>query len=444
MTDSPAQPFAPLEREYPAVIASLTSRGADSLAHPGGTLLAHLKCTARALESRGASRDLVAAGLCHAAYGTQGYPTPLFEVADRAVLRELIGDGAEAIVYAYGSLDRAHHLAQASGTRTHEGAYSGEIRDRFSGEYWTPPDHLQRQLAELTLANELDVLARAQLSDDEVAAIASMISVAAPRLSQAGWSAVLAEPQLRAALRLGVAPSCDAELAYRDLGTRGPRVVLWHGGGAPELTWSRQHALSTTLALRIPWRRGFAPSTAAVRQDWEVDARDLLRVMPDRAHVVAHSYGGVSAVVAATLAPERFGSLTVIEAPLWSLAVEDPEIQQLAELGRAFANGAPEARAAFLALAGLPANHPQTVRTERLARDFRDPGEAVPELSRLRAYGLPIAVASGGHNTAIERLSDAFSTELGAKRWVLAGAGHAVPRQTEFNDHLLAFIAALE
>jgi pimeloyl-ACP methyl ester carboxylesterase len=439
MTATPAH-FAPLEREYAAVIASLAARGADSLPHPGGTLLAHLRRTAHALESRGASRSLIAAGLCHAAYGTQGYPTPLFEVADRAVLRELIGDGPEAIVYAYGSLDRAHHLAQASVNS--EQADSGEIRDRFSGEYWTPSEQLQRQLAELTVANELDVFAHAQLSGDQITATAGMIVVAGPRLSQAAWSAVLAEPRLRAAVRLDAAPSCDAELAYRDLGTSGQSVILWHGGGAPELTWSRQHALSTTLALRIPWRRGFAPSAAAARQDWEADARDLLRMMPDRAHIVAHSYGGVSALVAATIAPERFGSLTLIEPPLWSLAPEDAELQQLAGLGRAFANGAPEARAAFLALASLPASHPQTARTERLARDFRDPGEASPELSRLRAYGLPIAVASGGHNAAIERLSDLLSSGLGASRWVLVGAGHAVPRQAEFNDRLLAFVAA--
>jgi pimeloyl-ACP methyl ester carboxylesterase len=440
MTAAPTDSFESLEREYAAVMATLAARGAESLPHPGGTLLAHSKRTAHALESRGASRALIAAGLCHAAYGTQGYPTPLFDVADRAVLRESIGDEAEAIVYAYGALDRAHHLAQANSSD--DLAHAGELRDRFSGEYWTASEHVQRQLAELTVANELDVLAHAALSADGVAAIADMITAAAPRLSQAAWSAVLAEPRLRNAVRLDAAPSCDAEIAYRDLGTSDRRVVLWHGGAAPELTWSRQHALSMTLALRIPWRRGFAPSAASVRQDWAADVRDLLRVMPERAHVVAHSYGGVSALVAATVAPERFGSLTLIEAPLWSLAPEDAEIQQLARLGRAFASGAPDARAAFLALAGLPPSHPQTARTERLARDFRDPGEAVPELSRLRTHRFPIAVASGDHNAAIERSSDALSIQLGAKRWVLAGAGHAVPRQTEFNDRLLAFIAA--
>jgi pimeloyl-ACP methyl ester carboxylesterase len=164
--------------------------------------------------------------------------------------------------------------------------------------------------------------------------------------------------------------------------------------------------------------------------------------MPDGAHVVAHSYGGVSALVAASIAPERFGSLTIIEAPLWALAPQDAELQQLAALGRAFANGAPEARDAFLALAALPSGHPQTTRVERHARGFRDPGEAKPDLERVRSSGLRLAIVSGDHNAAIERMSDVLGRELGAERWVLAGAAHAVPRQRDFNDRLSAFILA--
>jgi hypothetical protein len=132
----------------------------------------------------------------------------------------------------------------------------------------------------------------------------------------------------------------------------------------------------------------------------------------------------------------------VIEAPLRAIAPDDPELQQLAELSRAFASGAPEAREAFLALAGLPSGHEQTARSERLARGFRDPGEAVPDLARLRDTGLPIAIVSGAHNGAIERLCDALAGELSAERWILPGAGHAVQRVPEFNSRLGAFIGA--
>jgi pimeloyl-ACP methyl ester carboxylesterase len=424
---STSDSFEPIEQAYAPLLELLAARGADAWPHPGGTLLAHLRRTARRLESWGASRELIIAGLCHAAYGTAGYPRPLFDVADRARLREDIGDEAEAIVYAYCALDRE--------------VRGRELRDRFSGEYWLPSARMQRQLAELTVANELDVVEHAELELDTLAAIASMLDRAGPHNSQAAWSAVAATTKLRRFVS-GAAPSSDAELACRDLGTGGERVLLWHGGAGPELTWARQHPLSATFQLRIPWRRGYAPSATSERQDWVSDVRDLLRVMSDGTHVVSHSYGGLSALFAASIAPERFASLTIIEAPLYAFASDDPELQQLAALARAFARGAPEARTAFLSLAGLPPDHPQTRMTERLARDLRDPGDEKPDLGKLLAARVPTAIVSGLHNGALERMSDAVSRELGAERWVLEGAGHAVPRHEHFNDRLTEFVRA--
>jgi pimeloyl-ACP methyl ester carboxylesterase len=417
--------------EHASLVELLTACGAESLPHPGGTLLAHLQRTARRLESWGAPHALIKAGLCHAAYGTQGYPTALLAVRHRERLRAEIGDEAEAIVYAYCACDRAY-----------EAAGSGELRDRFSGEYWVPAERMRRQLAELTAANELDVAEHAQLSRDELGAIARALVAVAPKLSQASWSTLMASAIMRDVAFRAAAPSGDCELAYRDLGSHGPHVVLWHGGASPELTWARQHALSADLQLRIPWRRGIAPSGPAARQDWAADTRDLLRIMPHRAHVVAHSWGGVSALIAAATAPERIASLTIIEPPLWAYAAQDPDVQQLAVLARAFVQGEPSARAAFLALAGMPLDHPQTVRTELLARNLRDPGEACPSLTQLRAAGVPSAIVSGAHTRGIESVCDALSSALGAQRWVIPGAGHAVQRTPEFNPRLRAHIAA--
>lgn len=441
MTAATCSSFTDADAQKAELVAMLAVRGADALPHPGGTLLAHLQRTAHKLAAWGASRELVVAGLCHAAYGTQGFPTPLFRVADREELRARIGDEAEAIVYAYCALDRAYqHDREPNDANAHGRTRHGEMRDRFSGEYWLPPDRLRRQLAELTVANELDVAEHAELSSPGLLGIAAMISAAGPWVSQAAWSAARGADRLQDGLSAGAAPSGDVDLAFRELGSGGPQVVLWHGGADPAHTWSRQHALASTFALRIPWRRGFAPSVSAARQDWADDTLDLLRVMPDRAHVVAHSYGGVSALIAASIAPHRFASLVVLEAPVAWVDPDDAEVQQIASLARAFANGAPEARAAFLALAALPEGHPQTARLERLARNVRDPSEARFELTQLRASGLRIAVASGAHNAAIERMSDVLSRELGAERWVLPGAAHAVARQADFNDRLRAFV----
>ena len=361
--------------------------------------------------------------------GAVGYR--VFGLSQRDSLREQIGEQAEAIVYAYGACDRAH-------ARSHD----SEFRDRFSGEYWVGSALMRRQLAELSVANELDLAEQGALAGEELTAVQAYIARAAPRLSQAAWSALCASRCLGDAVREAVAPSGDLELAYRELGVSGERVLLWHGGATPELTWSRQHGLSAGACLRIPWRRGFSPSVAiAAGQDWELDARDLLRVMPDRAHVLAHSYAGISALLAAGIAPERFSSLIVIEPPAWWVSVDDAEVQQLAALGRAFASGAPEARAAFLAIAGLPPGHAEAHRTEQRARGFRDPGEAMPDLARVRRARLPVAVASGAHNRALERVCDALAEALAAERWVLPGSGHAVQRVPEFNLRVSAWLA---
>ena len=414
----------------PDRLAWLVARGADRIAHLSGNLLEHLQRTARRLEAWGADPVLVAAGLCHAAYGTQGFPTALLRLDERAALRELLGHEAEAIVYAYCACDRAHALAG-----------SCELRDRFNGQHWLPSGRMSRQLAELTAANELDVVEHAPCDAAQLAGIGALIGRGAAHLSQAAWAAFRASACApgRDAAR---GPAGDPELSYLELGTDGARVVLWHGGGSPELTWSRQHSLATQFQLRIPWRRGFAPSAPSSAQDWEPDTRDLLRLMPGCCHVVAHSYGAVSATVAACSAPERFQSLVLIEPPLSWVAPESEEVQQLVALARAYARGAPEARGAFLQLAALPLQHPETVRTEQLARNFRDPDEAEPALDTLRRAGMAVAVVSGDHARGVEILCDALAERLGARRWRIAGSGHAVQRCPAFNEHLANFIAA--
>jgi hypothetical protein len=132
----------------------------------------------------------------------------------------------------------------------------------------------------------------------------------------------------------------------------------------------------------------------------------------------------------------------VIEPPVSSIALHDQDVQQLAALGRAFSQGDPEARAAFLALASLPTDHPDTARMERLARGVRDPSEAAAALDALQDAQLPIAVVSGAHARGIEKACDELARRQNAQRWQLSGAGHAVQRQADFNTRLTQFIAA--
>ena len=57
-----------------AVAEALASRGAAGIAHPGGTLLAHLERVHALLTEWGARPAVRLAGLCHAYYGTDRFP----------------------------------------------------------------------------------------------------------------------------------------------------------------------------------------------------------------------------------------------------------------------------------------------------------------------------------------------------------------------------------
>ncbi|MFC7303863.1 DUF6817 domain-containing protein [Streptomyces monticola] len=134
----------------------LREQGADTLAHPGGTLLSHLDRVARQLSLWGARPALQLAGLCHAFYGTDGFAPALLPWDQRGRLRSAIGAEAETVVYFYASCDRraTYPVLTAPDMR---------LRDRFTGRSHTPTLQEKRDFAELTAANELDI---ARIDDD--------------------------------------------------------------------------------------------------------------------------------------------------------------------------------------------------------------------------------------------------------------------------------------
>jgi Domain of unknown function (DUF6817)/Activator of Hsp90 ATPase homolog 1-like protein len=136
----------------PAAEEFLRSRGASEIPHPGGTLYAHLGRVGDLLATWGAAPDLQLAGLCHAAYGTDGFAVALLDVRDRALLVDAIGTAAEALVYRYGSCDRSLVYPNLGGPAP------VRFTDRFTGTADEPGLGELRAFLELTAANELDVL----------------------------------------------------------------------------------------------------------------------------------------------------------------------------------------------------------------------------------------------------------------------------------------------
>ncbi|MEU7896519.1 alpha/beta fold hydrolase [Nonomuraea sp. NPDC049152] len=132
------------------------SLGADRLDHPGGTLLAHLhRVHALTVEWSATPRTQLAA-ICHATYGTDGFPHALMATTERRRLEGIIGPDAESLVYLYGACDR-------SNTYRNLGRQPLPAHDRFTGDLTPIHEADLVDFAVLTIANELDVARFARL-----------------------------------------------------------------------------------------------------------------------------------------------------------------------------------------------------------------------------------------------------------------------------------------
>ncbi|MFJ5807440.1 DUF6817 domain-containing protein [Streptomyces sp. NPDC093093] len=178
MPPSPAAAAAAADQ----AIALLRKLGAADIVHPGGTLIAHLQRIQGQLAVWGARPALQLAGLCHAFYGTDGFPTALMSPDSRTELAEVIGAEAEAIVYQYAACDREATYPTLADV-------DGAFRNRFTGRLHTPQPQLRRDFAELSAANELD-LARIDSVFREKwgAELLALFTRLQPLLSQPAWS----------------------------------------------------------------------------------------------------------------------------------------------------------------------------------------------------------------------------------------------------------------
>lgn len=137
--------------EVDSVVQWLRARGAESVAHPGGSLLEHLARVHDRLSAWGLDRDICLAGLCHATYGTDGFPASLLTTRARHILVELIGQRAESLVYLYGSCDR-----EASYPSFRPPTSDVVIVNRFTRVHSMPAAAEVCGFCHITIANELE------------------------------------------------------------------------------------------------------------------------------------------------------------------------------------------------------------------------------------------------------------------------------------------------
>ena len=227
----------------------------------------------------------------------------------------------------------------------------------------------------------------------------------------------------------------------------GDAVMLVHGSQADgPATWAHQRPLSERWCLHVVQRRGFGASPAADGEDFERDADDLCRMLEQPTHIVAHSYGAIGALLAATRRPAAVRSLTVIEPTCVTAAMDDPEIAKAVEFLADWWLKPPTDPRKFLteysALIGVRAvgldDGSRGLRdAARRLRSCRPPWTAEVPWDRLAAAQIPMLVVSGGHSPALDAVAAAIARMTGAGHTIIRGAGHAVQRAAEtFNPKL--------
>ena len=200
---------------------------------------------------------------------------------------------------------------------------------------------------------------------------------------------------------------------------------------------------------RCPTSVRHRPS-APTRIDFEEHARWVASALQPGDHLVGHSYGGVIALLAAARVESVAASLTVIEPPCTSVALDDPAVAAFAKGGAGFWR---DVRATIRRRSSANSSPPsartsigphcfQRRSSEALARSWTSAARGRPtsRSQRLAALALPTLVVSGAHLPPSRR-SDALERELGAERLVIEGRGHNPQLDPRFTGALLDFVA---
>jgi pimeloyl-ACP methyl ester carboxylesterase len=224
------------------------------------------------------------------------------------------------------------------------------------------------------------------------------------------------------------------------------RLVFVHGSvGNAEATWFPQRALEDRYECVFVTRSGYPPGPPLEGIDFERQADEVAAVVREGDHLVAHSYGAVVSLLAAARKPV-LASLTVGEPPCFGVARGHPAVEEFLRRYESFEPAGPrEYLEFFLPLVGsairLPDPLPPALEQgARAAMAERTPDAAKIPFDDLAAAPFPKLVISGGHNAAFDAVCDVLEARLPAKRVVLPGAGHSLPRAAGYNEALVAFV----
>ncbi len=233
----------------------------------------------------------------------------------------------------------------------------------------------------------------------------------------------------------------------------GARVVLVHGSLMDGRTgFAPQRPLASRFRLVMPDRRGFGASPDPVHpgEDWDADTDDVVTMLGDGAHLVGHSYGAVSALLAAGRVPHHVRSLCVIEPPVFGLAPHDADARRTratmaAALAEAHAGSIDEREflQRFLDAIGEASPVPSLLsprlsRCTRALAHARPPWDAAPDLLAIAAARFPILLVSGTHDPGFDAVLDVVAARVPRARVAHVPGGHTAQRAADVLNPLLA------
>lgn len=224
-------------------------------------------------------------------------------------------------------------------------------------------------------------------------------------------------------------------------GDEGPRVLFLHGGtpGGGAAAFAPQEPLAERWHLHLPDRPGHGLTRKDGGEDFERDALLLAPLLVPGTHVVGQSYGGLVALYMAQAAPTSVASLTLIEAPAFCFAPDDPVVQAMSRENRELFTNPPDDPIAFMRRAfemlGIAVEIPDpapeffveiATAFKADATAIRVPDEAVVDAAALAAAGFPVLTLTSGRVPGFEHIADAIATQLGGSHVVVPGTDHSV------------------
>ena len=229
------------------------------------------------------------------------------------------------------------------------------------------------------------------------------------------------------------------------------RVVFVHGEGSfGSAAWPKQHGMALAYDALFLRRYGFDAEAEPLASDFAADTGIILGALSDDGrgaaggHVVAHSQGAISAMMAAVERPDLVYSLTLVEPACLSLTAELPAtaahrslMQPLFDIRHELGDEDFQrefVRRAFSAEVPGPTTREARKAARRLrlqAPSWEAPLHIVP--------GVPTLVLTGGWEPLYEEIA-AYLRETGALHRTAAG-GHRPHDSIEGDRIIRSFLA---